>query len=53
MSELGDNKWIPKEESTASSERLVWSTKNINDLLLAMDKGYKPQVRIPTKKLLK
>jgi len=44
---ISDNKWIPKEESTASSERLVWSTKNVNDLLVAMDKGYKPQVKMP------
>jgi hypothetical protein len=47
MAASGDNVWIPKEESDASSERLVWSTKNVNDLLVAMDKGYKPQVRMP------
>lgn len=44
---VGDNKWIPKEESDASSERQVWSTKSINDLMIALDKGYKPQVRMP------
>jgi len=43
----GDNKWIPKEDSDASSDRQVWSTKSINDLIIALDKGYKPQVRMP------
>ena len=48
MSEYtGDNKWIPKEDSDASSDRQVWSTKSINDLIIALDKGYKPQVRMP------
>jgi hypothetical protein len=48
MSEYaGDNKWIPKSESEADTERLVWSTKNVNDLILAMDQGYKPKVAMP------
>lgn len=48
MSEYtGDNKWIPKSEEAADTERLVWSTKNVNDLILAMDQGYKPKVAMP------
>ena len=43
----GDNKWIPKSEADADAERLVWSTKSINDLVLAMDQGYKPKVAMP------
>ena len=48
MSEYtGDNVWIPKGESTDESKRLVWSTKSINDLFVALDKGYRPQVSMP------
>ena len=43
----GDNVWIPKSESEASTDKLVWSTKSINDLVLAMDQGYKPKVQMP------
>ena len=43
----GDNAWIPKSEASADTERLVWSTKNVNDLVLAMDQGYKPKVAMP------
>jgi hypothetical protein len=45
---VGDNKWIPKEDGgQASSDRIVWSTKQVNDLLLALDQGYKPKVAMP------
>ena len=47
MSEIGDNKWIPKGESSKDAQKLVWSTKSINDLLVALDKGYRPQVSMP------
>jgi len=45
---VGDNRWIPKEEGAqATSDRIVWSTKQVNDLLLAMDQGYRPKVAMP------
>ena len=44
---VGDNRWIPKGESSKESQKLVWSTKSINDLLVALDKGYRPQVSMP------
>lgn len=44
---MSDNFWIPKETEQASSDRLVWSTKKIQDLEIAMDQGYKPQVKMP------
>ena len=44
---VGDNRWIPIEQDSASGRKLVWSTKSINDLLLALDKGYRPQVSMP------
>lgn len=44
---VGDNRWIPKEESSVESDRIVWSTKQINDLLLALDQGYRPKVKMP------
>lgn len=48
MSEYtGDNKWIPKSESAADTDKLVWSTKSVNDLILAMDQGYRPKVAMP------
>ena len=43
----GDNKWIPKSETDAVAEKLVWSTKSVNDLVLAMDQGYRPKVALP------
>ncbi|MDC1282333.1 terminase family protein [bacterium] len=44
---VGDNKWIPKGDSDKEARKLVWSTKSINDLLVALDKGYTPQVSMP------
>lgn len=44
---VGDNKWIPSGESSKDAQKLVWSTKSINDLLVALDKGYRPQVSMP------
>lgn len=44
---IGDNKWIPKEESDVGGQKQVWSTKSIDDLLVALDKGYRPQIRMP------
>ena len=45
---MSDNHWIPKETTDqASADRLVWSTKMIEDLIVAMDQGYKPQVKMP------
>ncbi len=44
---MSDNFWIPKETEQASSDRLVWSTKKIQDLEVALDQGYKPQVKMP------
>lgn len=44
---IGDNKWIPKSESDTEASRIVWSTKQINDLNVAMDQGYRPKVKLP------
>ncbi|MDB9900030.1 terminase family protein [bacterium] len=44
---VGDNKWIPKGETDLDSERIVWSTKQINDLELALDQGYRPKIKLP------
>ena len=44
---VGDNRWIPKEESDVESSRIVWSTRQINDLLLALAQGYRPKVKMP------
>lgn len=44
---VGDNRWIPKEEGDIQSDRIVWSTKQVNDLLLALDQGYRPKVKMP------
>lgn len=44
---VGDNRWIPKEESDVEASRIVWSTRQINDLLLALDQGYRPKVKMP------
>jgi hypothetical protein len=42
-----NNKWIPSGESEKDSQKLVWSTKIVNDLMVALDKGYRPQVSMP------
>lgn len=42
-----DNVWIPKESGDVQSVKLVWSTKNVNDYILAIDKGYKPAISSP------
>jgi hypothetical protein len=44
---VGDNKWIPAGDSEKEAQKLVWSTKIINDLIVALDKGYRPQVSMP------
>ena len=44
---VGDNKWIPKEEGDVMSEKIVWSTKQVNDLMVAMDQGFRPKVAMP------
>lgn len=45
---IGDNKWIPKEEgNTDAADRIVWSTKQIDDLLVALDQGYRPKIKLP------
>ena len=44
---VGDNKWIPSGDSEKEAQKLVWSTKIINDLMVALDKGYRPQVSMP------
>lgn len=44
---VGDNKWIPAGDSEKEAQKLVWSTKMVNDLMVAMDKGYRPQVSMP------
>lgn len=48
MEDIGyNNRWIPSGESEKDSQKLVWSTKMINDLMVALDKGYRPQVSMP------
>jgi hypothetical protein len=44
---VGDNAWIPKGGADADTKKLVWSTKQVDDLLVALDKGYRPQVSMP------
>ena len=45
---VGDNKWIPKEEgNTDAADRIVWSTRQIDDLLVALDQGYRPKIKLP------
>jgi hypothetical protein len=44
---VSDNKWIPSETADVQTAKLVWSTKNVNDYVLALDKGYKPNVSSP------
>ena len=44
---VGDNRWIPKGQSSDEANKLIWSTKSINELMLALDQGYRPQVPMP------
>ena len=44
---MSDNYWIPKEKDQSTTDRLVWSTKKIQDLEVALDQGYKPGVKMP------
>lgn len=44
---MSDNYWIPKEQDQSTTDRLVWSTKKIQDLEIALDQGYKPGVKMP------
>jgi hypothetical protein len=45
---IGDNRWIKNDsESDVDSTRVVWSTKAISELILAMDMGYKPKIAMP------
>lgn len=44
---IGDNKWIPKGESDTDTDRIIWSTKNVNDLISALDQGYRPKIKLP------
>lgn len=44
---MSDNYWIPKEQDQSTTDRLVWSTKKIQDLEVALDQGYKPGVKMP------
>jgi hypothetical protein len=46
MSDI-DNRWVPKGESSEDASKLIWSTKSINELLLALDQGYRPSVSMP------
>jgi hypothetical protein len=41
------NIWIPKDSDETKSNKIIWSTKAINDLQVALDKGYRPQVSMP------
>jgi len=44
---VGDNRWIPKEEGDVQSDRIVWSTRQVDDLMVALDQGYRPKVKMP------
>lgn len=44
---VGDNIWIPKDNDDTAASKLVWSTKKVNDLVIAMDQGYKPKIAMP------
>jgi len=44
---VGDNVWIPKDGDDTAASKLVWSTKKVNDLIVAMDQGYKPKIAMP------
>lgn len=42
-----DNVWIPKGTGDEQTVKLVWSSKNVRDYAIAVDKGYKPNVSSP------
>jgi len=44
---VGDNRWIPQGQSADDAAKLIWSTKSINELMLALDQGYRPSVPMP------
>ena len=44
---VGDNIWIPKDNDDTAASKLVWSSKKVNDLIIAMDQGYKPKIAMP------
>tara|TARA_B110000971_G_scaffold221997_1_gene272411 strand:- start:8793 stop:10619 length:1827 start_codon:yes stop_codon:yes gene_type:complete len=44
---VSDNMWIPKGDQNDPGQKLVWSTKNVDDLFVALDKGYRPAVSMP------
>ena len=44
---VGDNAWIPKDDGDTQAVKLIWSTKKVNDLVLALDQGYRPKVALP------
>ena len=44
---VGDNRWIPKEEGDIQSDRIIWSTRQVDDLMVALDQGYRPKVKMP------
>jgi hypothetical protein len=44
---IGDNRWMPAGESDTELAKLVWSTKSVNELVAALDKGYRPKVPMP------
>ena len=44
---VGDNVWIPKDNDDSSASKLVWSTKKVADLIVAMDQGYRPKISLP------
>lgn len=44
---VGDNAWIPKDDTDTQASKLIWSTKKVNDLILALDQGYRPKVALP------
>jgi len=44
---VGDNVWIPKDNDDSAAAKLVWSSKKVSDLVVAMDQGYRPKISLP------
>ena len=44
---VGDNVWIPKDNDDSTAAKLVWSSKKVSDLVVAMDQGYRPKISLP------